>query len=378
MAVLAKEPTTYWDYIRVPELLELQGGLERNERGISQEEVVFITIHQVYELWLKLLLRDLVVARDLFAQPHVPDDALAGACRLLGRIRFILELASDHFGLMETMTPRDYLDFRDKLFPASGGQSAQFREIEILLGVKGSERPPYVTECSFMDVLKEPDGSDGWAMDRVKSRLADEPTLKEAIDEWLFRTPIDGSCPGDYSDHELVDAFVDRYLQAHAVALEELADHVCGFAATREEEAQLRRRYDAEIEQAARFLRAEDVPDVEDRPRRKRVRAALLFIESYRELPLLAWPREILEGIVAVEQAYVMFRQRHARMAERIIGRRVGTGGSTGVDYLDEGALRYRIFHDLWAARTMLVQRGRLPSPLTAEYYGFRSEAAIG
>ena len=85
MTVLAKEPTTYWDYIRVPELLELQGGLERNERGISQEEVVFITIHQVYELWLKLLLRDLVVARDLFAQPHVPDDALAGACRLLGR-----------------------------------------------------------------------------------------------------------------------------------------------------------------------------------------------------------------------------------------------------------------------------------------------------
>ncbi len=373
MTELAKAPTTYWDYIRVRDLLELQGGLERDEGSLAQEEVVFITIHQVYELWLKLLLRDLVVARDLFALPHVPDDALAGACRLLGRIRIILELAIDHFRLMETMTPRDYLDFRDKLFPASGGQSAQFREIEILLGVKGSERPPYVTEGSYLDVLREPDGSEGWALAKVKSRLADEPTLKEAIDEWLFRTPIDGSSPGDDGDREVVDAFVDRYLQAHEVALGQLADHVCELAATPAEETQLRKRYDAEIDLAAGFLRAEDVSELEERPRRRRVRAAVLFIESYRELPLLTWPREVLEGIVGVEQTFVMFRQRHARMAERIIGRRVGTGGSTGVDYLDEGALRYRIFRDLWAARTMLVRCDRLPDALNLEFYGFRS-----
>lgn len=376
MTELAKAPTTYWDYIRVRELLELQGGLEHDESSLAQEEVVFITIHQVYELWLKLLLRDLVVARDLFALPHVPDDALAGACRLLGRIRIILELAIDHFRLMETMTPRDYLDFRDKLFPASGGQSAQFREIEILLGVKGSERPPYVTEGSYLDVLREPDGSEGWALAKVKSRLADEPTLKEAIDEWLFRTPIDGSSPSDDGDGEVVDAFVDRYLQAHEVTLRQLADHVCELAATPEEETQLRQRYDAEIDLGAGFLRAEDVSEVEERPRRRRIRAAVLFIESYRELPLLTWPREVLEGIVGVEQTFVMFRQRHARMAERIIGRRVGTGGSTGVDYLDEGALRYRIFSDLWAARTMLVRCDRLPDALNLEFYGFRSETS--
>ena len=375
MTKLEQAPITYWDYIRVPDLLELQGGLERDEGHLSQDEVVFITIHQVYELWLKLMLRDLVVARNLFAQSHVPDDALAGASRLLGRIRTVLELAIDHFQLMETLTPRDYLNFREKLFPAHGGQSAQFREIEILLGLEEGERLPYVTEGSYLEVLREPDGSEGWAMARVRARLEDKPNLKEAIEEWLFRTPINGSSPGDDGDREAVDAFIEGYLRSHELALQELADHVCELAPTPAEKTSLRKRYDGEIDAAAEFLRAEDVAAVEDRQRRRRIRAAVVFIESYRELPLLAWPREILDGIVAVEQAFVMFRQRHARMVERIIGRRVGTGGSTGVDYLDKGALRYRIFRDLWAARTLLVRRDRMPDPLDdAQFYGFRYE----
>ncbi|MFN7696966.1 MAG: tryptophan 2,3-dioxygenase family protein, partial [Deltaproteobacteria bacterium] len=100
-----------------------------------------------------------------------------------------------------------------------------------------------------------------------------------------------------------------------------------------------------------------------------RVRAALVFIESYRELPLLAFPREVIDALVALEQAFVIFRQRHARMVERVIGRRVGTGGSAGVDYLDQTALRYRIFHDLWATRTLLVRRTALPPVEAPEAY---------
>ena len=90
--------------------------------------------------------------------------------------------------------------------------------------------------------------------------------------------------------------------------------------------------------------------------RRSRIRAAVLFIESYRELPLLAWPRKVLDALVEFEQALVIFRQRHARMVERVIGRRTGTGGSAGVDYLDQTALRYRVFQDLWAVRTFQVR----------------------
>jgi tryptophan 2,3-dioxygenase len=96
-----------------------------------------------------------------------------------------------------------------------------------------------------------------------------------------------------------------------------------------------------------------------------------VFIESYRELPLLAWPRAVIDSLVAFEQAFVIFRQRHARMVERVIGRRTGTGGSAGVEYLDQTALRYRIFRDVWAVRTLLVQQAELPPLEHPEAYGF-------
>src|SRR5690606_9681711 len=133
-------------------------------------------------------------------------------------------------------------------------------------------------------------------------------------------------------------------------------------------------RYKKEIDSARAFLEAHDVPE-EKRERTARIRAAIVFIESYRELPLLAWPRVILDELVAFEQAFVIFRQRHARMVERVIGRRTGTGGSAGVDYLDQTALRYRIFTDIWAVRTILVRQARLPALENAEAYGFTAQA---
>ena len=65
------------------------------------------------------------------------------------------------------------------------------------------------------------------------------------------------------------------------------------------------------------------------------------------------------------------FRQRHARMVERMIGRRTGTGGSAGVDYLDQTALKYRVFRDIWAVRTLLVREGELPTLERPDFYGF-------
>ena len=105
------------------------------------------------------------------------------------------------------------------------------------------------------------------------------------------------------------------------------------------------------------------------------MRAALVFSESYRELPLLAWPRQLLAGVVELEQAFTIFRQRHARMVERVIGRRTGTGGSAGVDYLDETALRYRVFRDLWAARTLQLAADDLPPLADPSFYDFRTPA---
>jgi tryptophan 2,3-dioxygenase len=103
-------------------------------------------------------------------------------------------------------------------------------------------------------------------------------------------------------------------------------------------------------------------------------RAGLLFIESYRELPLLSWPRRLIDTLVELEESSLLFRYHHARMVERMIGRRMGTGGSSGVDYLDM-TLKYRVFTDLWAVRTMLVKRDSLPNPENSEFYGYTAES---
>lgn len=131
-------PTSYWDYIRVEQLLGLQNGIAASEQELGDDEVRFIVIHQIDELWFKLVLRELVTARNLFAQKPVPEDALAGAVQGLRRVTLCFELAATHFKLMETMRTQDYLVFRDKLNPASGFQSFQFRKMEFIFGLRDS------------------------------------------------------------------------------------------------------------------------------------------------------------------------------------------------------------------------------------------------
>lgn len=368
-----RRPTTYWDYIRVEELLSLQRGLAGSDVDVSNDEIMFIVVHQVDELWMKVALRELVSARDLFAAAHVPEQALAAAVRGLRRVDLVFRKMAEHFALMETLTTRDYLAFRDKLSPASGFQSAGLRELEILMGLPDEDRIPLGHEHTYMQALRNPDGSASAASRRVDARLADRPTLRAAIDEWLYRTPIQGSSPGAPGDRETVAAFVDAYCAAHERAARSSQETMTTSALSAADSARLAKRMDDEVRGARAFLTAEDAPP-ERRERTARVRAALVFIESYRELPLLAWPREVLDWLVAVEQAFVVFRQRHARMVERVIGRRTGTGGSAGVDYLDQTALRYRIFRDVWAARTLLVPARELPAVMSPRAYGFASD----
>ena len=91
-----------------------------------------------------------------------------------------------------------------------------------------------------------------------------------------------------------------------------------------------------------------------------------------------AWNPEGKDGngcVTVLEQSFVIFRQRHARMVERVIGRRQGTGGSAGVDYLDTTALKYRVFREVWAVRTLLLRKSDLPALRKPEIYGFASGA---
>lgn len=359
----------YWDYIRVEQLLSLQSGIDASENHLSNDEVRFIVIHQIDELWFKLILRELVTARDLFAAPRVPEDALAGATQSLKRITMCFGMAAQHFALMETMGTQDYLMFRDKLNPASGFQSAQTREIEVLMGLPDDERIPFGKEGSYLDALRSHDGSPSPAHARVVERIADTPTLKEAVRSWLYRTPIHGSVPTDANDHEVVTEWIEQYYRGHEQLHERAMEHAVAVQAlAAEDQERLRERYRGQLRGARRHLDAEDI-STERRAFVRRLRAAILFIDSNRELPLLSWPGQIIDGLIECEQASLVFRQRHARMVERVIGRRVGTGGSDGVDYLDQTALKYRVFTEIWGARTLLLPPDLSPKVKDRAFY---------
>lgn len=359
---------TYWDYLKLDRLLALQGGLEGDEATLASDELHFIVVHQVYELWFKLVLSELRLARGHLAAPRVPEESIPFVVHHLRRVNEILRLTVEQFRIMETLTPQDFLDFRDKLAPASGFQSFQMRELEIVLGLGETERHAYGESHAIDHIralsLRSEGGAAAWG--RIDA-ARQETTLRHALHDWLHRTPIRGSSPGDAGDERVVDAFLSEYVERSMSFASEQATRVAGSWGGDPEG--IRRRFTEAAETARAFLAAEDMPEAE-RLRVKRIRAGLLFIESYRDLPLLAWPRLLVDAIVELEENLVLWRTRHARMVERTIGRRIGTGGSSGVDYLDQTA-KYRIFPELWAVRTLLLAREWLPPLGDVGAYGF-------
>jgi tryptophan 2,3-dioxygenase len=156
---------TYGGYLKVPELLALQ---ELLSDPPEHDEHLFIVVHQAYELWFKQLLVELETIRDRMLE----GDA-EGARHLLERVRAIERVLIEHIEVLETMTPQEFLAFRSNLAPASGFQSAQFREIEFLSGLK-DER--YVGDLA----------ASAEELDRLRRRLA-EPTLWDGFRALLER-----------------------------------------------------------------------------------------------------------------------------------------------------------------------------------------------
>src|SRR5579862_5325851 len=115
--------TDYSSYLRIDELLDLQHPLTEG----AHDEMLFIVIHQAYELWFKLILHELTRARDDLLS-GVPHTAIAPLRRVVAVERLLIE----QLAVLETMGPEGFMEFRDPLAPASGFQSTQFREIEYL------------------------------------------------------------------------------------------------------------------------------------------------------------------------------------------------------------------------------------------------------
>jgi len=137
------EQLTYSSYLKIPELLTLQ---HPQSSPPHHDELMFIIVHQTYELWFKELLHDLdAVVKSLRAAGANPDshDEVYEAARLLRRCTEITRVLVEQFTILETMLPTHFLAFRGKLEPASGFQSEQFRELEFLCGIKDEQMLRY-------------------------------------------------------------------------------------------------------------------------------------------------------------------------------------------------------------------------------------------
>ena len=154
---------TYSSYLKLPELLALQ---EPRSDPVEHDELLFIVIHQVYELWFKLVLHESEKVRH-----DLESGDLYGAIATLKRARTIMKTLVGQLDILETMTPLSFASFRDRLETASGFQSAQFRELEFLFGYKR----PQVT-------ASVPDQDPGRA--RAERRLT-EPSLVDAFYRFL-------------------------------------------------------------------------------------------------------------------------------------------------------------------------------------------------
>ena len=308
---------TYSEYLRLEELLKLQTGVKGGKRSISNDELHFILVHQNFELWFKLIINELRSTRDILASDYVEETKLPQAVHHMNRVIETFNLMAQQWKVMETLEPQDFLNFRDELGTASGFESFQMREMEALMGKKWIDGKPAGKDDS------------------------NEKSLYEVTCDWLERTPIQGSTSASPDDENQVNEFISEYLAAHKKLYPDTHQDAVTFF---EEDSSLRRR-----------------------------RAGLVFIESYRELPLLAWPRKLISTLIELEESMILWRSAHARMVERMIGRRIGTGGSSGVDYLDM-TTKYRVFIDLWSVRSVLIKKEALPPLQNPDFYEFKGE----
>ena len=253
----------YAEYLKLDRLLDLQ---EPRSRPPEHDEMLFIVIHQVYELWFKLLLHELEGARD-----HLASNDLYAAIARFKRVRTVMKTLVGQLDILETMTPMSFSGFRERLETASGFQSVQYRELEFLLGYKRGE------------LLKSlPTGS--------PARLRLERRLRE---------------------RSVVDAFYD-FLSARGATIPE------------------------EILNRDLTLGAIPHEAVQDE-----------LLRLYREQPDVAI---LLELMTDFDEGQQEWRYRHVKVTERTIGNKVGTGGSSGVEFL-KGTLFKSFFADLWAVR---------------------------
>ncbi|MDZ4083954.1 MAG: tryptophan 2,3-dioxygenase family protein, partial [Bdellovibrionales bacterium] len=136
-------PISYSEYLKTGTLLDLQSPRSLEFGKEAHDEMLFIIVHQTYELWFRQILHEIDSVLSVFQQTVVQEEDMGRVVSKLTRIVEIQRLLVDQVAVLETMTPLDFLEFRDMLYPASGFQSIQWRLIENKLGLKPTNRLKY-------------------------------------------------------------------------------------------------------------------------------------------------------------------------------------------------------------------------------------------
>lgn len=343
-----QNPVYYGDYLQLPKILNAQAPESAKYGKTAHDETLFIIIHQTYELWFKQILHELDSIRDLMSQSFVPSTDLSVISSRLDRVTTIQQILIDQIQVMETMTTLDFMEFRDFLVPASGFQSLQFRIVEATLGIKAQHRME-VEKQFFTSRLKPEDRK---ILDEAEQKIS----ILELLETWLARMPFsqfhDFDFWGEYSlavdkmlkaDHEIISNNPSLSEQLRAMELKNL---------------------DMTKETFATLLDARKYEELLKTGKMRLSQKAMLsavFIYLYRDYPALQMPFKILNSLAEVDEKFTTWRYRHAIMVQRILGTKIGTGGSSGHEYLKSTTERNRAFLDLFNLATFLIPKTMIP-----------------
>ncbi|RDV25128.1 tryptophan 2,3-dioxygenase [Alteromonas aestuariivivens] len=353
-------PVYYGDYLQLDKILSAQSLQSTRYGEPAHDEMLFVIVHQVYELWFKQVLHELNSVIDAFAQDSIPDQALISVVHRLNRIIQIQQLMNDQISVMETMTPQQFLAFRDYLVPASGFQSIQFKRLEISLGLKREFRIDFDKQ-SFYSRLKDADRE-------LLEGLEAKPSLFDLVDEWLARMPL-----LKFNDFD----FWKYYQQATDTMLsDDRQTIVTNTTLSDTEREQELRDWQSTRDNFDALFMQENYNKLREQGKFRlshKAMLAALFIKQYSEEPIFNLPFQVITALTEIDEKLTIWRYRHAMMVQRMLGTKIGTGGSSGHHYLKKTTESNRIFLDFFNMATFLLPKSMLP-PLPdaiSRYLGF-------
>jgi len=334
------QPVYYGQYLQLEKIIEAQAPESFKEgKEPAHDEMLFIIIHQAYELWFKQILFEVNSVIDIMSKPQLNDNApeMQLVVHRMQRVVTILKVLVQQIDILETMTPMDFLDFRDMLRPASGFQSWQFKILEAKLGLKYESRHGqeyYISQLQQkeIDIIKEAE---------------DGSSVIELVNRWLERMPFaeESKYWGDKTYWELYE---NSFFSSLA---------------------------DGEIKNLDAYKKIfYEVSENEQRALSPKACRSALFIMLYHGYPMLELPFQLLDTLLEIDNQLGNWRYRHINMIRRMIGTRLGTGGSTGAGYLQGAMDKHYIFKEISQLNSFLIDRRKLPDLPSniAEVLGYR------